>query len=217
MKNGEGASPAGIADSLMPDMKAIEEELAKNPIKLHIEIDEEKIKNIKAMAGLQKTAKETAQIIGTIGQAFNSIEDPAARVAGIVAQAIANIALAYSDALAKDQTSKFNIWGFLAASAASLISMTTAISQVHSSTGYAEGGVIKGNSYSGDNIMANGGAIGLNAGELVLNKAQQSTLASELQNGGNRIQVIGRLSGEQLFLCAENWAKRTGKGEFVTW
>ena len=213
----KGVSAAGLADILMPDMKAIEKELAKNPIKLHIEIDEEKIKNIKAMAGLQKTAKETAQIIGTIGQAFNSIEDPAARVAGIVAQAIANIALAYSDALAKDQTSKFNIWGFLAASAASLISMTTAISQVHSSTGYAEGGIIKGNSYSGDNIMANGGAIGLNAGELVLNKAQQSTLASELQNGGNRIQVIGRLSGEQLFLCAENWAKRTGKGEFVTW
>ena len=78
----------------------------------------------------------------------------------------------------------------------------------HAANGY----FVPGNNYSGDTtpIMAN-------AGELVLNKAQQSTLASELQNGGNRIQVIGRLSGEQLFLCAENWAKRTGKGEFVTW
>ena len=78
----------------------------------------------------------------------------------------------------------------------------------HAANGY----FVPGNNYSGDTtpIMAN-------AGELVLNKAQQSTLASELQNGGNRIQVIGRLSGEQLFLCAENWSKRTGKGEFVTW
>lgn len=78
----------------------------------------------------------------------------------------------------------------------------------HAANGY----FVPGNNYSGDTtpIMAN-------AGELVLNKAQQSTLASELQNGGNRIQVIGRLSGEQLFICAENWAKRTGKGEFVTW
>jgi hypothetical protein len=78
----------------------------------------------------------------------------------------------------------------------------------HAANGY----FVPGNNYSGDTtpIMAN-------AGELVLNKAQQSTLASELQNGGNRIQVVGRLSGEQLFLCAENWAKRTGKGEFVTW
>jgi hypothetical protein len=78
----------------------------------------------------------------------------------------------------------------------------------HAANGY----FVPGNNYSGDvtPIMAN-------AGELVLNKAQQSTLASELQNGGNRIQVVGRLSGEQLFLCAENWSKRTGKGEFVTW
>ena len=225
MKNGEGASPAGIADSLMPDMKAIEEELAKNPIKLHIEIDEEKIKNIKAMAGLQKTAKETAQIIGTIGQAFNSIEDPAARVAGVVAQAIANIALAYSDALAKDQTSKFNIWGFLAASAASLISMTTAISQVHSSTGYAEGGIIKGNSYSGDNIP-----IMANAGEVVLTKAMTNNLAAGIQSqmtnnlaAGIQSQGMGgwqlktRLAGTDLLLSVERTLQKQGYGKIATW
>ena len=213
MKNGEGASPAGIADSLMPDMKAIEEELAKNPIKLHIEIDEEKIKNIKAMAGLQKTAKETAQIIGTIGQAFNSIEDPAARVAGVVAQAIANIALAYSDALAKDQTSKFNIWGFLAASAASLISMTTAISQVHSSTGYAEGGVIKGNSYSGDNIP-----IMANAGEVVLTKAMTNNLAAGIQSQGmGGWQLKTRLAGTDLLLSVERTLQKQGYGKIATW
>lgn len=213
MKNGEGASPAGIADSLMPDMKAIEEELAKNPIKLHIEIDEEKIKNIKAMAGLQKTAKETAQIIGTIGQAFNSIEDPAARVAGIVAQAIANIALAYSDALAKDQTSKFNIWGFLAASAASLISMTTAISQVHSSTGYAEGGIVKGNSYSGDNIP-----IMANAGEVVLTKAMTNNLAAGIQSQGmGGWQLKTRLAGTDLLLSVERTLQKQGYGKIATW
>ena len=213
MKNGEGASPAGIADSLMPDMKAIEEELAKNPIKLHIEIDEEKIKNIKAMAGLQKTAKETAQIIGTIGQAFNSIEDPAARVAGVVAQAIANIALAYSDALAKDQTSKFNIWGFLAASAASLISMTTAISQVHSATGYAEGGIIKGNSYSGDNIP-----IMANAGEVVLTKAMTNNLAAGIQSQGmGGWQLKTRLAGTDLLLSVERTLQKQGYGKIATW
>ena len=88
--------------------------------------------------------------------------------------------------------------------------------------GKAAGGMlIPGNSFSGDNLRlpvdGGRGVIGVNSGELILSKAQQSTLASELQNGGNRIQVVGRLSGEQLFLCAENWAKRTGKGEFVTW
>jgi len=209
----KGVAPVGIAENLLPDLKAIEEELAKNPIKLHIEIDEDKIKSIKSMAALQKTASDTAKVVGSIGEAFNAIEDPAAKVAGTVAQAIANIALGYSQAMLtpKDPIS------WIAFGATGLAQMLTMISAIHSSTGYAEGGIVKGNSYSGDNIMANGGAIGLNAGELVLNKAQQSTLASELQNGGNRIQVVGRLSGEQLFLCAENWSKRTGKGEFVTW
>lgn len=209
-----GVSPIGLAEQLGPSMKEIEDELAKNPIKLHVEIDTEKVKSIQKMAQIQKTLGNVADAASSIGQAFNSIEDPAAKVAGTVAQAIATMALAYAQASAATSNEG---WGWIAFAATGLATMMSSISAIHSATGYAEGGIIKGNSYSGDNIMANGGAIGLNAGELVLNKAQQSTLASELQNGGNRIQVIGRLSGEQLFLCAENWAKRTGKGEFVTW
>ena len=80
--------------------------------------------------------------------------------------------------------------------------------------------MIKGNSYSGDNLMAqgpNGQLIGLNAGEIVLNRAQQGVIAGALQGGGQTVHVVGKLSGESIFICAENWAKRTGKGEFVTW
>ena len=173
----------------------------------------------KSVAALKTSISTTASLVGTIGQAFGAIEDPAAKVASIVAQAIANIALAYSDALAKDTTSKFNIFGFIAASAASMVSMATAIAQVHSATGYAEGGIVKGNSYSGDNMMFGGdGLYGLNAGELVLTKAQQGSLAQSLQNGGGQtVRVVGKLAGKDLFICAENWAKSAGKGEFVTW
>jgi hypothetical protein len=80
--------------------------------------------------------------------------------------------------------------------------------------------MIKGNSYSGDNIggMVDGSQlVGLNAGELVLTKAQQGSLAQSLQNGGQTIRVVGKLSGKYLFICAENWSKSAGKGEFVTW
>ena len=160
-----------------------------------------------------KEWNSAANAISSVGSAMQSIEDPSAKIVGTIAQAIATIALTYAQSL----KGTFTPWDWIAAAASGMATMMSVISAIHSSTGYAEGGIIKGNSYSGDNIMANGGAIGLNAGELVLNKAQQSTLASEIQNGGNRIQVVGRLSGEQLFLCAENWAKRTGKGEFVTW
>ena len=175
----------------------------------------------KGVAALKTSISTTASLVGTIGQAFNAIEDPAAKVAAVVAQAIANVALAYSDALAKTTAEKFNIWGFIAAAAASTVSMVSTIASIHSATGYAQGGMIKGNSYSGDNIgglVDGSGLVGLNAGELVLNAAQQNNLANSLQgNGGNTVRVVGKIAGKDLFICAENWAKSVGKGEFVTW
>ena len=101
--------------------------------------------------------------------------------------------------------------------------MLSTISSIHSATGYANGGIVKGNSYSGDNIpaMIDGGAggfAGLNAGEIVLNKAAQGNLASQLQGAGmGGMQVIGEISGEKIVLIANRFFKRTGQGEIVTW
>ena len=81
---------------------------------------------------------------------------------------------------------------------------------VHAANGFS--GVVPGNHFSGDNVPAL-----LDSGEIVLNRAQQGIIAGALQGGGQTVRVVGKLSGESLFLCAENWAKRTGKGEFVTW
>jgi hypothetical protein len=151
---------------------------------------------------------------------MSGLKDPAIDIMTVIGQSIASIALAYAENLAGDKTTKGNIWAFIAAAAAATVSMATTIASIHSSTGYAQGGIVKGNSYSGDNVPAlvdGSQMVGLNAGEVVLTRAMQSNLAGQLQNGGNRIQVVGRLSGEQLFLCAERWSKRTGKGEFVTW
>jgi hypothetical protein len=202
-------------DEWLSDVKAKLENTKINPIVVPLETTKNNIE------GITKAAKTTAQVVGTIGQAFNAIEDPAAKVAATVAQAIANVALAYSDSLAKTQAEKFNIWGFIAASAAAMISMSTTIASIHQATGYAQGGMIKGNSYSGDNIggMVDGSQlVGLNAGELVLNRAQQANLASDLTNGGAKmIRVVGKLRGQDIFLSAENWSKSAGHGEFVTW
>ena len=174
----------------------------------------------KGVTAFKASISTTANVVGTIGQAFNAIENPAAKVAAVVAQAIANVALAYSDALAKTTAEKFNIWSFIAASASAMISMGTTIASIHSATGYAQGGMIKGNSYSGDNVggLVDGSQlVGLNAGELVLTKAMQSSLANQLQNNGQTIRVVGKLHGKDLFICAENWSKSAGHGEFVTW
>jgi hypothetical protein len=197
-------------------IEQIQAEFDKNPVVIRVDTNNIAI-NGKEAADSWKAA---ASAISSAGGALQSIEDPAGQIAGLVAQAIATVAQAYAQALSTDWSTKSNIWAFIGAAAASTASMIATISAIHSATGYAQGGIVKGNSYSGDNVPAlvdGSQMVGLNAGEVVLTRAMQSNLAGQLQNGGNRIQVVGRLSGEQLFLCAERWSKRTGKGEFVTW
>jgi hypothetical protein len=184
-------------------------EMGIDPIKINFETGGiEKVKD--DVKTLTKTANITADVVGSIGQAFNSIEDPAAKVAGTVAQAIATVAAGYAQAtLAAAQTG--NPWVWVAFAASGLAQMLTMIGTIHSATGYAEGGIVRGNTYSNDQIFA-----GLNAGEVVLNRAQSGVLASQLEgnNGGFADgQIVGVLQGEHIALVAKRWGKRTGRGE----
>ena len=166
---------------------------------------------------LVKTANITADVVGSIGDAFNAIEDPAAKVAGTVAQAIASVALGYAQATT--QASSMGPWAWVAFAASGLAQMLTMISTIHSATGYAQGGIVKGNSYSGDNIYGGPDAM-VNAGELVLTRAQQANLASNLEGSGGGFrdgQIVATIEGETIVLAAKRWKKRTGRmGENVS-
>ncbi|MGX8696711.1 MAG: hypothetical protein ACSW8D_10020, partial [Prevotella sp.] len=158
------------------------------------------------------------QAATNFGAALAGLDDPAAKAAGTVISAIANIALGFGQAVA--QAGSMGPWAWLAYVAAGTAALATTISTVHSLTGYANGGEIKGNSYSGDNLAAMGpsGLIGLNAGEIVLNKAQQANVAQGLQGatpGNINLQAVA--SGEQLWFVMNNHTKRKGWGEIVTW
>lgn len=79
----------------------------------------------------------------------------------------------------------------------------------HAANGY----FVPGTHYSNDvtPIMAN-------AGELILNKAEQGNIASMLQDGeqqggGNRQPYV---SGEQIYIGLNNYLLRSGKGELLT-
>ena len=187
-------------------------DLGIEPIEIPIETTE---KNVKAIT---KAARITADVVGSIGDAFNAIEDPAAKVMGTVMQAIASVALGYAQATA--QASSMGPWAWIAFAAAGLATMISTISAIHSATGYAEGGMIKGNSYSGDNIggLVDGSQfVGLNAGELVLTRAQQSTLASQLQEGGMRnMNLSGRIKGTDIILSVDRSLQLQGK-QLLTW
>lgn len=166
---------------------------------------------------LGKNWKDAGSAILAVGSAMSQIEDPAAKVIGTIAQAVATVALTFASSLKGTVTP----WDWIAAAAAGTATMISTISAIHSATGYASGGVIKGNSYSGDNIMGmvdGGGLVGLNAGEIVLNKAQTANVANELTNNQPRaMRVNGRISGHDIVLAADRSLAQEGKGHIVTW
>ena len=155
-----------------------------------------------------------ANAAGALGSALAGMEDPGVRAAGLVLQSIASIALGFAQAAASPLVTGTG-WGWLAFLAAGAAAMATTISTVHQLTGYAEGGIVEGNSYSGDNIYAGNGMI--NAGELVLTRAQQSTLASQLQGGGlQNMNIAGRIKGTDIILSIDRSLKLEGK-QLLTW
>lgn len=183
-------------------------------------VNEQILKNI-AQDGkaVEESWKKAGNAISGISGALSQIENPAAKIIGTIGQAIATIALAYAETLAQSKEKK-NVWAFIATAAAAMVSMASTISSIHSSTGYAEGGIIKGNHYSGDMIGATvdgSGLVGLNAQEVVLNRAQSGVLASQLQGAGSRLNLRGVIRGEDILVAIDRSGQRQGKGELLFW
>jgi hypothetical protein len=189
-----------------------------------IDITQKKISKFKGKDSAKETEKswnEAAQAISSVGSALQQIEDPSLKIAGIVGQAIAQIALGFAQASAAD--SKLGVFGWIAAVAGGLGTMLSTISAIHNATGYANGGVVKydggggvipGNSFSGDNLRM----IGVNSGEIIMNVAQGNNVANALlsrQQGGS-VDVQPWVDGETLYLGMKNSLQRKGKGEIVT-
>lgn len=222
IQQGKGQSVLGIGigqaelDSVQKQLKAmVPDGGVKIPAK--IEINTQPLEDVtKKGKDINKAFSAATQAVSSIGDAFNAIEDPSAKAAGMVMQAIASIALGFATASTNANTAGTG-WGWLAWLAAGAAAMATTISTIHSLTNLSEGGFIPGNSYSGDNIPGNGGTVGLNSGELVLNRSQQNNLANALQGGPQGLDLRAVVSGEQIVLVANRSLKRCGKGELVTW
>ena len=198
----------GIVDKINKKLA----EMNIKPIKINFETGEIATDGKEAA----KDWRNVSTAISAVGSAMSSIEDPTAKVVGIIAQAIATIALTY----AKSLEGTFTIWDWIAGAASGAATLVSVISTIHSSTGYANGGIVKGNSYSGDNIgaMVDGSQmVGLNAGELVLTHAQQNVLANELQGGGmQNMRLQTEVRGRSLIFVLDNELKAQGKGQLAT-
>jgi len=172
-------------DSLIKQLQELQNEYAKLGDKgadayklLGEEIESTKTKQselsetAKQYAEQNKKIEENAQKWGTVadmvnsaGSAFSSlgsaIESPELNIAGIIAQAIASVIQGYSTASAQAGTLGPFAWAAFALSG--LAQIAAVISQIHSLSGYAQGGIVGGGSYVGDSQI-----IRVNSGEAVL-------------------------------------------------
>lgn len=194
----------------------IQEQLNSNPLEIHLEVSEEETSRIAEIAtgasgfsNVQKNVQGAAQAFSALGQAMMSIENPAAKVAGTIAMAIANIAGGMAAMLAAPQSTSQS-WGWIALAISATATMASTIAAIHQATGYAEGGLIKGASYTGDAVP-----IMANAGEIVLNKSQQSNIASQLTMKSESQTATSTISGEQIVTVINAYGRRTHRGEIL--
>ena len=201
-----------IVDEINEKLKA----LNIDPIKIDF-----KTGNVKSQAKeMAKDWQAAGAAIQAVGSAMSQIEDPAAKVVGTIAQAVASIGLGAAQAIAnahKDPSTSG--WAWIAYAASVTATMISTIASLHSATGYANGGVVKGSSYSGDNIHAlvdGSELVGLNAGEIVLNAAQQSNVAQSLQGAGlQNLRLSTEIDAESIKIILNNNGERTGNGEYI--
>ena len=157
---------------------------------------------------LAKTYNTIADCVGSVGDAFSALssladDDPALKVFGIVAQAVANMFAGYAQAVA--QAGSMGPWAWAAFAAAGLAQTLAMVAQIKQATTFAEGGIVGGSSYAGDRLYAR-----INSGEMILNSRQQRNLFNLLdttampQRGGTNVQVQGVIRGTDLLLVQKN-------------
>lgn len=183
-------------------------------LKASLDIDPDKLKEVSTDAKKMGANWQAAgQAIQAVGNAMSAIEDPAAKVAGTIAEAIASIALGAGQAIASHGGRMENggPWAWIAFAAAATATMIATITSVRKATSHADGGIIPGNNLSGDNRLA-----WVNSGEVVLNAAQSDTLAARLQGSYNDYQPRNSfISGEQIVTVVNAYGRRTGRGEIL--
>lgn len=199
---------------------ATEAEIQKNKelLDTYQQMNEEQKERIKNAKKLAETYDHVAEAAGYAGDMFSSLAEiadsnPALNVAGIIADTIAKMFQGYANAtVAAAETG--NPWVWASFSLAALAQTLAMVAQIKSATAgnYANGGIVPGNSYSGDRLSAN-----VNSGEMILNKRQQQNLFNMLDtssmptNGGTNVTVTGVIRGTDIMLVQKNTNKVLSK------
>ena len=170
--------------------------------------------------GVVETASSILQGISSVMTAVNTITellaattaeaaaiDSAAasqEVANSQARVAANSAEAISGATKSGAQMPFPL--NIVAIAAGIAAVIAGIAMIGS---FADGGVIGGNSFHGDNMFAK-----VNAGEMILNSKQQGNLFKLLDSGNiasNNNSSVVKIKGSDLYVALSNYSSKIGK------
>ena len=228
-----GPSELEIANELAlrqlnPDQPLYQELMAKaatNPITIPVQVVEDEEQVEETLAGINSEVKDMAEVwsyassaISSVGSALAGLEDPAAKVLGTIAQAIASVVMGMGMAIA-NKGKEIEPWSWIAFAAAATATMISTVSAIKSATAeYHAGGdfVGKGSRFSTmmrpvgtDTIPAM-----LSPGELILNKSQQSNLASNLQAAPALadLHLETTIEAERIRIMLNNNNRRRGRG-----
>ena len=184
-------------EELKPKKSIVDEEEFTNSITRGIESSKKALQDWDDAQTRSKEQKleEFNQIgegVQNMGSMFASISqltgDENIAIMGIIGQAVANIALSFSKAMANHKS--ITIWDWIGAAATGLATMVSIIGTIKQQTaGYATGGVVGGNSYTGDNLL-----VRVNSKERILTAKQNKALNDGLAQI-NSFDQVGRLYG----------------------
>ena len=197
------------------DMGLIGREKGKELIDgINSQLETQGLKPIETEVDKGRSLRQVGEIVDIFGDAFSkmgeSLEMPELNVVGVIAQSIANIIYGFSKAMENPVNGVGGVFTWIAASVAGLAQLTAMISQIKSIGSYANGGIIGGNSFAGDNLIAR-----VNSGEMILNTNHQRNLFDMLKygtaNGVNNNTVKFVIQGKDLFGVLSNYNNRTSK------
>ena len=170
---------------------------------------DQQIRNFKAPAPKDKVEVKLTEEIGKMTQGISSM------VGGIEALGV-ELPQGLRDVLGGIQGVISILTGI-----STIITAIEAISAADAIIPFARGGIVP-HAANGWMVPGNDHAdrtlIAASSGELILNRAQQGNLASQLEGGaadGN--YAPSHISGEQIYVVLNRYTRRTGKGELVTW
>ena len=168
-------------------------------------------------------ASSTSSAFSSLGQAFSAAGDESAAaamqvvgsiadmVAQVIPQIISLIGARQAEAMATGVAgaAAMPYPASIAAIASIVATIVATFASILSAVGaFADGGVVGGNSYTGDKLLAR-----VNSGELILNQRQQRNVNNMLDEaampkaGGTNVTVQGVVRGTDLMLVQKNTSK----------